>query len=590
MIKALPSFSSSTGHRRSLSTAHLEPQPYRLFRFGVALLLLIAAIPGLVIGLVRIPYSHPIHFAYNEGWNVIHTARLLHGELLYQPLDRFPLIPVNYPPLSFVVVGAVSRWSRSILSAGRAVAYLSFLGIGWLLYRIVADTGHSRIAAVIGALYWFGVVAQLGAIYLGYDDPQFLAMAISLTGFWLYWRWRDQFTWFRVGTIAVIVSLALFVKHVAITVPITITLCLLIEDRKTCTRFIVGCGLTLFALLIATYLYAGGAFFDNFLDVVRRGSMTSVVYAARELFAYNLGVVIFPPAILLSFRSEKDYRPALIYFAVALVVATMAQRGVGVGVNAWFDLFVGASLVFALFVLTPRNLAFQFSTRLLGLSVALTAVVANEWILSRTLSSDGVFEGSTLLLIRSCQLLALLAGVCLYFRNKTNAPTIDGFVYSSVIAAGILVPAKNLAIDVGSELTQLNRDEEVYRDDVARLRAIPGPALFENLLLGYDAGKEVIVDPFNSAQLTVAGRIPERLLLDKIRHQYFGGLVVSGDVHEMLTRLPHHPVEQPSASVTDRWTDRDVAAFDEFYEKVSRSPASHYTFYVPKNRSNSGAR
>ncbi len=48
-----------------------------------------------------------------NGWNAYLTSRLLHGEPLYLPVPGFfgtkpgfPVIPVNYPPLSFLLVGA----------------------------------------------------------------------------------------------------------------------------------------------------------------------------------------------------------------------------------------------------------------------------------------------------------------------------------------------------------------------------------------------------------------------------------------------------------------------------------------------------
>ena len=70
---------------------------------GSVSLLLLLLFPFLAFDIVRIRYSAPID--YNEGWNAIHAGRVFAGESLYTPLTR--LTPVNYPPLSFVIIGAI---------------------------------------------------------------------------------------------------------------------------------------------------------------------------------------------------------------------------------------------------------------------------------------------------------------------------------------------------------------------------------------------------------------------------------------------------------------------------------------------------
>src|SRR5262245_7126087 len=77
----------------------------------VTFLLAFVAIQPLYVAVVRMSYRHQIGFSYNEGWNVINTARLLQGQNLYVSPDRFPLTPVGYPPLSFVIVGALSHFT-----------------------------------------------------------------------------------------------------------------------------------------------------------------------------------------------------------------------------------------------------------------------------------------------------------------------------------------------------------------------------------------------------------------------------------------------------------------------------------------------
>src|SRR6266508_5884564 len=90
---------------------------------GLIAAFLFLVIPFLLYATVRIGYAPAID--YNEGFNVVHTSRLLSGEPLYLPLSDFPLTPVNYPPLSFVIIGGLSYFTGSVLVTGRVIALLS---------------------------------------------------------------------------------------------------------------------------------------------------------------------------------------------------------------------------------------------------------------------------------------------------------------------------------------------------------------------------------------------------------------------------------------------------------------------------------
>jgi hypothetical protein len=81
--------------------------------FGLIISYLTLILPSLLYYVLRMGYM--ISICYNEGWNVVHTTRLLHGKQLYLPLTGFPLTPVNYPPLSFVIIGTLSHFTGSVL-------------------------------------------------------------------------------------------------------------------------------------------------------------------------------------------------------------------------------------------------------------------------------------------------------------------------------------------------------------------------------------------------------------------------------------------------------------------------------------------
>ena len=74
----------------------------------IAVVVLALLLPFLAQDLARVPRATPID--YVEGWNAFHTARVMRGEPLYRPVDGLPLAPVNYPPLSFLMVG-LRKWT-----------------------------------------------------------------------------------------------------------------------------------------------------------------------------------------------------------------------------------------------------------------------------------------------------------------------------------------------------------------------------------------------------------------------------------------------------------------------------------------------
>jgi hypothetical protein len=101
------------------------------------------------------------------------------------------------------------------------------------------------------------------------------------------------------------------------------------------------------------------------------------------------------------------------------------------------------------------------------------------------------------------------------------------------------------------------RMEALTREDEAALRAIPGPALCESMLLCLNAGKGIAVDPYNVYQATLTGRLPKDQLTGMLRRQEFAVVQIKS--------VREHPVpEHPAAQVLpQRFVNFDDAVFDE---------------------------
>ena len=64
-------------------------------------------------------FAH-IPLSYNEGWNAFHALRLRSGGPLYPPVA--PALFINYPPLSFYIVGSLASLIGDDIFAGVSTA------------------------------------------------------------------------------------------------------------------------------------------------------------------------------------------------------------------------------------------------------------------------------------------------------------------------------------------------------------------------------------------------------------------------------------------------------------------------------------
>ena len=493
-----------------------------------------------------------------------------------------PLTPVNYPPVSFILVGAIARFTGGPLLAGRAVALASLLMIGYLIYKTVVALTGRRMAAVLGALVWIGYLTSDWAFtYVGYDDPQLLAHTFSFSAFCLYVQWRHEISLQRAWALALLACLGVFTKHLVAMAPIAIAADLLVENGRDFLRFVAAAAAVGLLMFSAVYLYGRGNFVANVLDIDRRTSSSWRLAGFVGLFFYNCLAGVFAPAAVLIYNKQERYRPVLYYFVVSFLVALYVQGGVGIWKNVWFDFIIAASCVSGLFAAATPEITLP-NLRIVGAVVVLVGLAANEFVLARW--SSGGLESPTLWTIRLWQCVMVLAGLALIARAHTTRRMIGVLLFGFVLLTGAIGPAKDLITrSTAEQLEQLDRDEKRYSADVAQLRAIPGPALFENLLLGFDAGKDFWYDPFNVTQMVVAGHIPEQLLLDRLRHRYFSVIELNHDLEKMVAKLPNGLAiaGRPAATASDWWTDNSVVALKKNYRLLGPPQSNGSFFYTP---------
>jgi 4-amino-4-deoxy-L-arabinose transferase-like glycosyltransferase len=120
----------------------------------------------------------------NEGWNAYHALEVVSGELLYDKRNEWT--PVNYPPVSFYIIGSIGRLLGEPLFAGRYISFLSLLLISLCVGYAVKKLGGKVYDAVFSGTFCIGLFAGFSQDYVGMNDPQMLGHIIILGGLLIY--------------------------------------------------------------------------------------------------------------------------------------------------------------------------------------------------------------------------------------------------------------------------------------------------------------------------------------------------------------------------------------------------------------------
>jgi hypothetical protein len=497
------------------------PDPITRTALFVTLGLLAALLaPFLLHCVAKVARATPID--YNEGWNAYHTARLLQGGPLYRPVDTWPVTPVNYPPLSFLIFGTAARLTGRLVLTGRLLSLASLGCVCWLTFRTVVHLTASRLAGWLAAVFWLALAVRLAPAEIGSYNEQLLGHVFSASAFCLHARWRHELGGRRrLLWLALFCCLGLFVKQLLLAVPIALAIALLLESRRRGLGFVAASLAILAVLAGATRLLGGEHVVANLLAFERQMDAAQRMGELRDLFVGRGALVLLLPAALLA-TSGRRFAALHAYFAVSLALGGYVAGGVGIDRNAWLDFFLATALVIGALAGTARTLQ-----------------APRRW-----------------------------------------PPALLG-VFAGIVPLAARYPAElGAALDHG----RLEREEQAYRADVELLRAVPGPALFEELLLGFEAGKEFLFDPFSGSQMILSGRLPESLLTDRLRRKEFAAVVLtSRDVEESRRRLlrtgRHSPGGPPRRM--GWWTRGTLEAVRDSYALHAPGRRRYAFFYFP---------
>jgi hypothetical protein len=421
--------------------------------------------------MVRAFYRFNIN--YNEGWNVYSTQVAMQHLPLYYP--KYGWTTVNYPFISFYLVGYVSHFVGNYLLTGRLLSLVALLVSSVLVVLIVRKLTDGWGPAVFAGVFCLGLFCACCPSSVGADDPQILPFPFFLFGLWLYVGAPPSTL--RIAGITSLFVLGGNIKQNLLPAPLSALSDLFTISPIKALRF-MAFGAFFLALSIGLNILVGGPFFISHL-------LTSRAYSyahARGMFFSFYSPLGLPLAISLFWSiwqlRNPQTRVIAFYFFSSLLIGAAFAGGSGVGLNAFFD------NLFAMSVIMGVCLDFLWKAPIPNLGKG------GRW--------------------RFFLPVLLYANVAFIF-----------------LPWGVKVP---------KAFTALPYLQRRFKAEVSFLTAQPGPAICETLLLCYDAGKPYILDPFNSARLVRLGKLNSGEIAEQIAEKKYGAIQTEAPVTQKRLR------------------------------------------------------
>ncbi len=440
----------------------------------------------------------PLHVSLNPN----EGWNALHTEawLAGRALYLSPAGPVlnNYPPLSFAVVAVLGRLTGDLIIAGRILSVVS-LAVVAVFSGIIACmlTGARRAG-------WFTGLLFLATFLVGYtdyvamNDPQLFALALTTLSLWVVLR--------RWGSPAALVSgmvlmlLAGLAKHNMIALPIALLIATWLDSPRRGIAVAIGGGLATALALALIYFTWGGEAIRSLVA----GRQWKAMYLAANL-TRALPVLALPIAAIIGggglVARRGGERLLLVFAAVSLAVALFTGGGAGVYYNCFFDFAVVSCILAGIIVTRAMEGLSARYPRARFMPLALTVGVLTLAVRPLLVARWNVFGGD--------------------------------------------------AAALASRTAQ----------DVARIRAVPGPVACETAALCYWGGKGFELDFFNARQALLVGRAGSDNLLSLIRARKF-------DLIQLQDRAPGMRLSPPAPG--------EMAVLDSNYTEVHHSATGIY--------------
>lgn len=323
---------------------------------NIFLLLATLSIMCLALPVITLPL-HIVHDV-NEGWNAYLTHRAISADPhlpLYPPAGS--MIFNNYPPLSFLIIGALSTLIHTDpLFVGRVISLLSLCICSTLIGLIVHRITHNAPASYTASFLFLITSCTVAPSYIGMNDPQWFGQALMLGALSLIMCGSPslQPSHTQIALAALFVVASILTKHNVVACPLALTVWFILRDRRALVTWIcVGLSAALVTLYVLVNQYGIVMFEDIFLHH-RFMALHRITHILSD-FAM-MGGLLVGWGLLLKTNTPSDDRQKKARFLVTIYVlfstalGCFFRLGKGVDINAFFDTLIATSLASGFFL------------------------------------------------------------------------------------------------------------------------------------------------------------------------------------------------------------------------------------------------
>ena len=481
--------------------------------------------------------AQPYQVNYGEGLAAWQAAHVTDWARSYAPLDQYPFVVLQYPPLYHLTTRTMGAITADLLMAGRSVSVFSAallcILVGWITFRALPHraNGQMRLFAAAFAGVLPTALYNFNWTWLARVDT--LAILLSFSGVAVFAAWPTSST---VQILAgVLMTAGLFTRQTALAAPLACLLVAFVIDRKVALRMLLTMGLL-------------GGVVLGWLAWQTHGQIL------LHLFRYNQTAYSIRRAV---FGLGMNTR----HVAGLLVLAGGASLGVLRGCGA-----LARGRRWDLLGVNLRANGYRrrvFLLAVYSMLAAWSAVAFGK-------------EGSDVNYFLEWNLsLAPLVGILLF----RAAPAAGRARWRPVWLVALAVPL--LLLDPGFDRARdgwlrifdgpLGTDREqtdVYRKMLAAIGDASGPVFSEDMNLLYKTGKDIPAEPAMIQYLARSGMWDERPFVRMIQEHRFS-LVVTEDgfsgeryspavataiqqAYEQATRIGDYWIYRPRLGVSQR--------------------------------------
>ena len=318
----------------------------------------------------------PLHYSsdHNEGWNAFQALRAMGQGPLYPPSDA--LTGNNYPPLSFLIVGALGRLVGDEIIAGRLIALAAVMGVAALIGVTLRRLGSGREAAWGGALVFLLLNATLLRKYLAVDDPQWLGHLLMTAALLLLLPAHpgEEPARGRVILAALLMLAGGLVKQNLVAWPIAATAWLALHHRRALILWLATAVIGGGAALLACWWAYGPDLFRDMMGAARDYSLGRMAYRSLPAVAAMLPLMWWAWPLKKLWHDDRRIHLVLIAIGVAVPLGIIQRSGAGVDINAHFEAFIALSMGAAL-ALSPNVQRGRAATATMAVCLAILVIV-----------------------------------------------------------------------------------------------------------------------------------------------------------------------------------------------------------------------